>query len=317
MWSRPASLQSALLLVALALAADAAPVEFAPSLLFGDNMVLSESVTRSARIFGFAAAQTVVTLADDNAHHAKARYSATADASGKWTIALGPYVVEPGDANNFTLTLTNGGAKKTAANAAYGTVLLCRGQSNMELNLLPIYNTTTIIAAANHPNIRLFTVNRNGSKTEARQLQPKVSVGPAHVGTVWTPVTPATIPTFSAICYLTALHYAQRVPGGMKKVYGLVSSNIGSTDVQSWMSQTTRAKALKTCWRSQDGKPAIALPPSASHAPAGFFGSGELFNAMIYPMIGNLWSGILWDQGENNGECCSSLLLAALHCCPC
>ena len=72
----------------------------------------------------------------------------------------------------------------------------------MELNLHPIYNNDSIIAGANTPEIRLFQVPVNVS------LQP-LPVG-TPLATTWTLASPATVPGFSAICYLTAREISER-----------------------------------------------------------------------------------------------------------
>ena len=107
-----------------------------PSLLFSSNMVLVASPTQPAKVFGFADPAEVVTLNDSSAHHPKSSYTATADATGAWEIAMAPFVPSPTDSNSFTLTLTGskGGEPIVARNVAYGDVLLCSGQSNSKFH---------------------------------------------------------------------------------------------------------------------------------------------------------------------------------------
>lgn len=289
----PPPARLALSLICLAAAASAA---IQPSLLFSDNMVLVSSATLNANIFGTAAPFEHVAL--DDSRPGSTRRLATADASGRWLISLAPHVREKGE-SSFTLTLSGGGEgggpSHVATNVAYGDVLLCSGQSNMELPLSSVYNwTDTIKPASNRPEIRLFYVHQEGSDTPRQHLLGSPS---------WQPSTPAAAVGFSAVCYLTALEL-QRLhhDGDDDAVYGLIESAVGSTDVQSWMAKEARATALNTCWTPSN---ATVLPPSGSHAPGNWTVASQLWNAMIAPLTSFGVSVVLWDQGENNAKYCT------------
>lgn len=91
-------------------------------------------------------------------------------------------------------------------------------------------NATAEIAAANHPNIRLFKVALTNSST------PQWDVN----GT-WELCTPTDVPSFSAVCYMTGrfmmdMHW-HNTP------IGLIDSSWGGTPIQAWMSP----EALKQC----------------------------------------------------------------------
>eukprot|EP00937_MAST-01D_sp_MAST-1D-sp2_P005502 g5502.t1 len=283
-----------------------ANTSLAPSLLFGDNMVLQQSYQRSAVVFGEAKPGAAVSLVDSSRFHG-GTHNTTADATtGRWEISLPPYVVRVGDDNRFTLTLSSGGETRVATNASFGTVILCSGQSNMALNLYPVYDSDAIIAASHHPEMRLFHIPTTAALVPGRTL-------PA--GSAWLQTTPETVPTFSAVCYLTALELerlaaAAEVPSsGRARTYGLVLAALGSTDIQSWMSEGARADALASCWQPRG---AASLPASNSHAPAGGEGAGELWNAMVAPLVPLTVGAILWDQGENNAHYCSRAQYACL-----
>ena len=85
----------------------------------------------------------------------------------------------------------------------------------------------------------------------------------------WTLTSPETIVQFSAICYLTARQISQRVLFATGACHmGLVQSCLGSTDVQSWMSEGMREAARTTCWAGAGDAPPAALPASRSNAPS-------------------------------------------------
>merc|ERR1712166_826889 len=181
---------------------------------------------------------------------------------------------------------------------------MCTGQSNMELNMHPIYNNVSLIANATTPEIRLFKVPI------------RAALNPLPVGTPiaanWTQASPDTVAGFSAICYLTAREISDRMACENGPChFGLVQSCLGSTDVQSWMSAEAREHARASCWAEQGPVPA-ALPASQSHAPRGNTSgvpsttSTLLFNGMISPLAGYTLGGMLWDQGEDNAHYCST-----------
>lgn len=269
-----------------------------PHSLFGDNMVLQQN--QETFIFGTAAPFENVTLRGTPSPYSE--YKSVADADGKWMIRMNPYRLlqqekHIGTINSYTLELE--GSKDsiiyTAKNVSYGEVLLCSGQSNMALNMHPIYDNETIIKTANHPDLRLFRINATARKTPA-----------FNVSAIWQQTTPLTIPQFSAVCYLTALKLQQLHGDTSKRVFGLIEAAVGSTDVQSWMSQEAREKARVGCWSLSGQPPPDHLPPSNSHAPAGGENATFLWNGMISPLIPFAIRAVLWDQGENNAHYCST-----------
>ena len=287
------------------------PSTLAPSALFGTNMVLQESGSHGAVVFGFAPPGSALQLLVSGSSAStlpRSAYNTTADPdTGAWEVTLVPYVPAADDPNNFTLSLqssTSAAAVEVAVahNVSFGTVLLCSGQSNMALDLHPIYDNGTIIAAAHHPEIRLFAVPPLYASTPQPAL-------PANNSVAWQQTTPETVASFSGLCYLTALEIertraaADASVAKRPRYYGLVRVAIGSTDVQSWMSDRARAAALATCWTPSG---ATALPPSNSHnTPKGAESASVLWNAMVAPLAPNAFGALLWDQGENNAHYCS------------
>ena len=85
----------------------------------------------------------------------------------------------------------------------FGFVLLCTGQSNMQLSLPDVYNGSAVISdAGNHPEIRLFLVPidhaaQGGHRNESLPVRTPLKAN-------WTAATPQAISSFSALCYLTA-----------------------------------------------------------------------------------------------------------------
>ena len=140
----------------------------------------------------------------------------TADDSGKWLVKLGPY---PAGGPH---TLTVSGSKTVeVTDVKMGDVWICSGQSNMEWPVTKSDRSEAEIVAADHPNIRLFTVPRMAS------VEP-LSTVEAH----WEICSPATIANFSAVGYF----FGRDVEGEIQVPIGLIHSSWGGTVAEAWMS---------------------------------------------------------------------------------
>lgn len=169
-------------------------------------------------------------------------------------------------------------------NIVFGYVILCSGQSNMQLGMRYIFNATAEIEEGNYSMIRLSSVKLNYSSTEQNYLQ-------YMTPDAWNEVTPTflrgnSVPIgdyFSALCYLSIRSMYKRLP---KPAYiGGISSSYTGTPIRAWMSPD----ALSKC------PPAI---PSASDLTQPHKQLSVLWNSMLHPLIGIKLSAFLWSQGE-------------------
>ena len=124
-------------------AAVGAAAAFTPTALFGDHMVLQASA-RGAQLNGLAAPGARVTLTIAPPLKSGAEFSAAADSSGEWKIDKLAAAMNEGP---FVLTLRSMGISYVAEDVWFGLVLLCTGQSNMELNFHPICKQCTAVLA--------------------------------------------------------------------------------------------------------------------------------------------------------------------------
>ena len=108
---------------------------------------------------------------------------AVVDASGRWQTKLGP--IAAGGPYEFIVT---GPTSRKLSDVLVGDVWLCGGQSNMEFALNGTNHATEEVAAANHPNIRLFHVPQRISPTPL-----------PIVDAEWNVCTPQTAAGFSAV----------------------------------------------------------------------------------------------------------------------
>ena len=143
--------------------------------------------------------------------------STVAGSGGDWSVTLrplragGPYAMRIAGKNTIDLN-----------NVLVGEVWVCSGQSNMEWPVAASDNPQPVIAAANDPNLRLFTVEKRIAATPQADVRGK-----------WDPTTPQTVGSFSAVGYFfgRALRQSLGVP------VGLIDSSWGGTRVEAWMSR--------------------------------------------------------------------------------
>ena len=276
-----------------------------PSII-ADNMVLQQKT--SAPLWGFASPNEKITLTASWQRHSQ---STTADNQGNWKIniktpkASGPHTITIKADNTITLN-----------NVMTGEVWLCSGQSNMQWTMTKTNNAQQEIDAAKYPNIRLFHVERESSKT------PKTNCTGS-----WNQCTPESVKNFSAVAYFFGRHLHKELDTPI----GLVHSSWGGTPAEAWtrrdfieneedlrhmlkrmkrinnefpqakkqydialnkwQQQATEAKKQN---KKAPRKPTLPLGPDYHKHPS------HLYNAMIAPLVPYAIQGAIWYQGESN-----------------
>lgn len=234
-----------------------------------------------------------------------------ADPSGRWSVYLPPEVA----GGPYTLTV-QGTNTLTLDDILLGDVWIASGQSNMEMPLAgfknaPIKDGENVIAAANHPQIRLLLVEKDSAeypRDDAKAVQG------------WSACTPETARNFSAAAYFFGVDVEEHE----KIPIGLVDTTWGGTPAEAWTSlrslsadaslmpvfagrashmdrEATERRYLKIAEETKvAGKPEPPArpwhPDPASWEPAG------LYNAMIAPLTPMAIRGAIWYQGEANTE---------------
>ncbi|KAL8557860.1 hypothetical protein ACOMHN_067650 [Nucella lapillus] len=111
---------------------------------------------------------------------------------GKWKLLL-PAMTDPGP---FVIDVTSADGHVTLRDVLFGDVCLCSGQSNMQFTMSKVMNATAEIQKGlNFHTIRFMMPSRAQSATVQETLP---------VGQAWTQPTAATLPRFSAVCFLFA-----------------------------------------------------------------------------------------------------------------
>lgn len=298
------NLRSISLSAGILLAGIAARAEVKLPALIGDNMVLMQEVP--ANVWGWAAPQEKVTV-----KLGAKTAEAVADAEGHWSVKLEGLAANPGA--EMTITGQN---SLTVKNVAVGEVWVASGQSNMEMQTARAMNAPQEAAAADFPDIRMFTV------TKAAKGEPQND----FVGK-WEICTPQTVGNFSAVGYFFARHLVQN----LKLPIGIIHSSWGGTPAEYWTPadvlaadpdlelyihnwEATKAaypkakEAYDTAmakWKeeAEQAKTENKPPPQQPRPPRGGddLGSpGSLYNGMIAPLLPYSIRGAIWYQGESN-----------------
>jgi sialate O-acetylesterase len=181
--------------------------------MFGDNMVLQRG--KPIRFWGWAKAGELVCVELNGKTE-----SATAAPDGRWQLEIKP----PAPGGPYTVKITGPEQQVILREVLVGDVWLCGGQSNMELGLARTRNGADEIAAANHPEIRLFKV------------QSHVAYAPASIPQgAWKICSPQTVADdggFSAVAYF----FGRKLQGELHVPIGLVEDCLGGTPAESWIS---------------------------------------------------------------------------------
>ena len=223
-------------------------------------------------------------------------YQTASGAGGRWQATLPPQAA----GGPFTLVV-KGDNTLELNDVLIGDVWLAAGQSNMQFKVKddnphgyqPVQDSDQEIAAANYPNIRMFTI----SQTPA--YRPEADVP----GSGWQVCSPATVAGFSAVAYFFGreIHQRCRVP------VGLLVSSWGGTPAEAWVSaeglrafpefQPQIEAFRQATTRLAEDFRAVPKPPGAQGAPNA---PTDLYNGMIAPLRPFALKGIIWYQGETN-----------------
>lgn len=282
-----------------------ADVTLAP--LFRDGAVLQRE--QPLPVWGRATAGEKVRV---QFHGQSAETTAATDGSWRVTLAAQSASAQPAE------LVVTGGNTVRVRDVLVGDVWLCGGQSNMEFRLAQANNAEAEIAAANFPLLRQFKIPHRVADAPADDCP----------GT-WVPCSPATAGEFTAVGFFFARDLQQRLDVPI----GLVNSNWGGTQIESWMSDAAlqadpAAKVIFERWQkvladypakvaahdkaiakwTQDaaaakaaGKAFTRRKPPTPEGPGSRWQPSGMYHAMIAPLEPAALRGVLWYQGEANG----------------
>ena len=224
--------------------------------VIGDNMVLQRG--RAVPIWGWAdpGEQVTVTLARRTA------VTKAAD-DGRWKVAFKE--LPPRQPLEMTVQGSSG-STLTLKNILVGEVWVASGQSNMELPVKVAKEAKREIAAADYPNIRLFTVVKKKAAEPQTDCKGK-----------WVECGPKTVGDFSAVAY----YFGRQLYRDLNVPIGLIHTSWGGTPAEFWTSR-----------RALEADPALKSLARGENSC--------LYNGMIAPLIPYAIRGAIWYQGESN-----------------
>ena len=285
--------------------------KFSVNPLFTNEMVLQRET--KVPVWGKGVPGEVISVQID-----KKKYTTTVDKKGKWMLEIsalpvgGPYTMEISSKNKVI----------TLKDILSGDVWICSGQSNMAWLVAKSKDAKKEIAAANYPDIRLFTVKHIVSIKPLDTVQGR-----------WTKCTPATVGHFSAVGYF----FGRDLYKSLKNVpIGLIHTSWSGTPAEAWTPHdyldadpmlkhilighkrllkafpknlekykkelADYKKKLAESKKSKTKPEKRIRPPRYPyHANHPFIPSG-LYNAMINPLIPYSIKGVIWYQGESNSK---------------
>ena len=272
--------------------------------LFTDNAILQRARPEidipQARIYGSTLlTETIKITATNGIPPMQAKPVATPlsnPGEGAWSVTvpmpsnsksnMGPF--------NFTVESVDADSGKTTnsttfGNVFFGDVIICSGQSNMELPVGRTDNSTEEMAAASqYQNIHLFNVVHNESNTTITTM-----------AGVWNSTSNVSIEGFSAVCYTTGrmlVDWLRNAYPDTDMYVGLIESNIGGTTVHFWAPPEVGMTCNTTGILPSQGE-------CAQHV------AGWLWNSMInpismngtgYPIMAAIYYQGEADSGEND-----------------
>ncbi len=289
----------------------AASLVLAAASIFGHNMVLQREIP--VPVWGTAAPGEEIAVAI-----AGQEVKAVADASGKWMAKLAPLSA----GGPLALEIKGKGAALQFTNVLVGEVWIASGQSNMEMALGSVRDSTNEIAAATNPMIRLMRLPHVATNTPM-----------ASVTANWLLAIPGNAPSFSAVAWF----FARDVQREVGVPVGIIQTAWGGTPAEGWTPLATLKASpgfqsifanwdkilaeypdkkkkydedlprLKKEWEEAaakakaEGKPAprLARPPPGPESPGI---PANLYHGMIHPLVPYAFRGAIWYQGEANAS---------------
>lgn len=197
------------------LAAFYAKAEVKPAKILQDGMVVEW--TKPLTLWGTADPNEKFEIKINNVRKTKVQ----ADSQGKWEVKLpalkagGPYTIQIGD--------------KTLHDVLSGDVVLCSGQSNMELYVYRVDDKFhDLITTYSNDNIRQFIAPKDVNFE-----------GPAEdlSGGQWEKTSPSRSANFSALGYFIAMEMNKKTG----RPVGVINCSWGGTPIEAWMSEKSLA----------------------------------------------------------------------------
>jgi sialate O-acetylesterase len=258
--------------------------------IFTDHMVIQRD--REAPVWGWASPGERIVV-----KFAGQRVRATADAAGKWTVALKPLQAS---AKPRKMTIT-GGNRIVLSDVLVGDVWLASGQSNMAYSMGGLWGSNPppvppsadknakpivwpqpaqrIIQDRQSPQCPMVRLNRQ------MWLQFILPNRPDPVSPGWQHCSTDTLFDFSAVAY----YFARNLQDALHVPIGVIESAVGGTRIEVW---TPLSAYEKSPVFENDADLVKGLVDGEV--------AGRLYKPWIEPLAPFALKGAIWYQGESN-----------------
>jgi len=238
--------------------------------IVSSNMVLQRNTT--VVLWGWADPKEKITI---EASWLGDELKVTADKDGNWSVD----VETTGSKEAQIIKVRSKNSDISLENVVFGEVWLCSGQSNMQQPLggyggQPTFGSSMAVARAENPNLRLFSVDRVGSREPLEDVEKY---------TAWQQASSENVLDFSAVSYF----FGQQLQEILDVPVGMIHTSWGGSIVEAWISKEVLSEFQEIDIEEAD----LARSNHVKTA---------LFNAMISPLIPYAIKGALWYQGESN-----------------
>jgi len=188
--------------------------------IVSSNMVLQRNTT--VELWGWAEAGEKITI---EASWLNNSINVEADKNGDWRLEVKTTESKAPQ----TIKIKSKKSEITLDNILFGEVWLCSGQSNMQQPVKgyegqPTFGSVMAIAKSANPNLRLFSVDRIGSKTPLQDVEKYRA---------WEEASPANVADFSAVAYF----FGQQLQEILDVPVGMIHTSWGGSSVQAWISK--------------------------------------------------------------------------------
>ena len=184
--------------------------------IFSSNMVLQQGI--EIPVWGWAENGESIEVSLNGT-----TVKTTAGNKGKWMVKLP--VQEYGGPHKLAVSGRN---TIEFENVMIGEVWIASGQSNMQWSVAQSKNAKAEVAAANYPQIRLYTVPRKVAQFPQEDIE----------SGEWVECSPETVAGFSAVGYF----FGREIYDKLDVPVGLIHSSWGGTVAESWISPQTIAE---------------------------------------------------------------------------
>ena len=237
--------------------------------LFANGMVLQQKT--KVKLWGFSTGKQSITIRtswDNKTYQVKPLENGDWHTSLTTPSAGGPYSIDVVQENKIILS-----------NVLIGEVWVCSGQSNMDMPMkgyggLPITNSMNILMDAPNSSLRLFHVEKAFSVTPKTDVKGK-----------WEQADASSASSFSAVGY----QFASFLQKHLGVPVGIIQTTWGGSPIEAWTDRTVVENLLGE-----------RLAADRAISKANHQTPGNLYNAMVKPLVGYNIAGVIWYQGEQN-----------------